>query len=111
MTLTTIARFQITKSDSYLGLPHLSPALVASVRLSLLAVSWLALKLVAVLAAALGAWRLGADPGWTRQFFVTEGILSHYQLWFALAILAQTAAIMLSHRAKLSALAGKEELR
>lgn len=111
MTLTTIARFQITKSDSYLGLPHLSPALVASVRLSLLAVSWLALKLVAVLAAALGAWRLGADPGWTRQFFVTEGILSHYQLWFALAILAQTSAIMLSHRAKLPALAGKEELR
>ena len=109
MTISSLARFQTGDSDSYLSLPHLSPALLASVRLSLLAVSWLALKLLAVLAAILGAWRLGADPGWTQEFFITEGILSHYQMWFALAIFAQTSAILLSHRAKLPALAGKEE--
>jgi hypothetical protein len=41
---------------------------------------------VAVLAGALGVWRLGADPGWTNQFFIANGLLSHWQTWFAVAI-------------------------
>ena len=41
---------------------------------------------VAVLAWALGAWRFGADPGWTTQFFIANGLLSHWQVWFAVAI-------------------------
>ena len=41
---------------------------------------------VAVLAGALGVWRFGADPGWTNHFFITNGLLSHWQAWFAVAI-------------------------
>jgi hypothetical protein len=41
---------------------------------------------VAVLAGALGVWRLGADPGWTNPFFIANGLLSHWQAWFAVAI-------------------------
>jgi hypothetical protein len=58
--------------------------------------SGLVLTLMAVLAAALGAWRLGVDPGWTGPFFVAGGLLSRYQLWFAFAIGAQTSAFILN---------------
>ena len=46
---------------------------------------------VAVLAGALGVWRLGVDPGWTNQFFIPNGLLSHWQGWFAVAIGAHTS--------------------
>jgi len=58
--------------------------------------SGLALTLIAVLAGALGAWRFGVDPGWTSPFFVAGGLFSRYQLWFALAICAQTSAFILN---------------
>jgi len=58
--------------------------------------SGLLLTLVAVLAGVLGAWRLGADRGWTSPFFIADGFLSRYQLWFAVAIVAQTSASMLN---------------
>jgi hypothetical protein len=58
--------------------------------------SGLVLTLTAVLAAALGAWRLGVDPGWTGPFFIADGWLSRYQLWFAIAIGAQTSAFILN---------------
>jgi hypothetical protein len=58
--------------------------------------SGLFLTLLAVLAGALGAWRLGVDPGWTSPFFVASGLLSRYQLWFAVAIGAQTSAFILN---------------
>ena len=69
---------------------HAAPPLVVSVSLS-----GLVLTPVAVLAGVLGAWRLGADAGWTNSFFITGGVFSRYQLWFALAIVAQTSAFML----------------
>ena len=47
---------------------------------------------VAVLAGVLGVWRLGADPGWTNQFFIANGLLSHWQAWFAVAIGVHTSA-------------------
>jgi hypothetical protein len=50
----------------------------------------------AVLAGVLGAWRLGADPGWTSDFFIADGLLSRYQLWFAAAIGAQASALILN---------------
>ncbi len=40
------------------------------------------------LAAALfsvSLWRLGQDLGFTRNFFIEEGPLAHWQPWFALA--------------------------
>ena len=46
----------------------------------------LASRLVAALAVALGFWRIGADIGWTNSFFIADGLLSHWQTWFALAI-------------------------
>ena len=47
---------------------------------------------VAVLAGALGCWRFGADPGWTNHFFISNGVLSHWQAWFAVAIGVHTSA-------------------
>ncbi len=58
--------------------------------------SGLGLTLVAVLAGTLGTWRLGVDPGWTSPFFIANGWMSRYQLWFAVAILAQTSAFILN---------------
>jgi len=34
---------------------------------------------------ALGLWRLGSDLGLTSAFVVSEGILSHWQVWIAAA--------------------------
>jgi hypothetical protein len=51
---------------------------------------------VAVLAAAMGAWRLGADPGWTADFVITNGLLSRYQFWFAVAIGVAASAFLLN---------------
>jgi len=64
--------------------------------LLVVSMSELVLTPFAVLAGLLGAWRLGADPGWTSDFFIADGLLSHYQLWFAIAIGAQTSAIVLN---------------
>jgi hypothetical protein len=51
---------------------------------------------IAVLAGVMGVWRFGADPGWTRKFFLADGLFSRYQLWFAVAIAAQTSALILN---------------
>jgi hypothetical protein len=51
---------------------------------------------MAVMAGALGAWRFGVDLGWTRNFFITDGVLSRYESWFAAAIVAQTLASILN---------------
>ena len=50
--------------------PHSSGLLMASV-----SISALVLPPVALIAAALGAWRFGADPGWTGDFFIKRGLL------------------------------------
>lgn len=72
------------------------PEAIAQVRfrpaLSLLG---LLLTPVAVVTAALGAWRFGADAGWTNNFFIADGVLSHWQVWFAFAIGMQACAYTL----------------
>ena len=65
------------------------PAPLFSPSLSILAM-WL--TPFAILAAALAVWQLAADSGWTNQFFVASGLLSHWQAWFALAIGVHTSA-------------------
>ena len=70
---------------------HTSAQIVPAVSMS-----GLALTLIAVLAGALGAWRLGVDPGWTSPFFVAGGLFSRYQWWFAVAIGTQTSAFILN---------------
>ncbi len=70
---------------------HAAPLFMASV-----SISGLVLTPVAALAGVMGAWRLGADPGWTSDFFIADGLLSRYQLWFAVAISVQTSAFLLN---------------
>jgi|SRR4051812_26801536 len=48
----------------------------------------------------LGLWRLGADLGFAGEFFIADGILSHWQVWFALSIATQFAASSISRRLK-----------
>ncbi len=50
----------------------------------------------AAMEAALGMWRLGDDLGWTGPFFINHGILSHWQVWFALAAFSQIASVYLN---------------
>lgn len=52
----------------------------------------------AVIAGVLGAWRLSSDLGWTDEFFISKGLLSHWQVWFALAGLLQAAAVSVRRR-------------
>jgi hypothetical protein len=40
----------------------------------------------AVAALVLGLWRLGTDLGWTDSFVISNGLFSHWQVWFALAV-------------------------
>ena len=58
-------------------------------------VSGLAFTLIAILSAAMTAWRLGADPGWTQPFFITDGLFSRYPAWIVISICAQTAAFFI----------------
>lgn len=41
---------------------------------------------VALAALSLGLWRLGADMNWTGNFFIGDGLFSHWQVWLALAV-------------------------
>jgi hypothetical protein len=40
-------------------------------------------------------WRAGVDLGWTTGFPVTSGLLSHWQVWFAMALTIQFVAYLL----------------
>src|SRR6476659_6958915 len=50
----------------------------------------------AVMEAALGVWRLGDDFGWAGPFFINQGVLSHWQVWFALAGFTQFTSVHLN---------------
>lgn len=64
----------------------------------------------ALMEAALGCWRLGADLGWTGAFFIDDGVLSHWQVWFALSAFTQTASVYLNRMlARHAQLTGKPE--
>jgi len=64
----------------------------------------------AFMEAALGTWRLGADLGWAGAFFIDNGVLSHWQIWFALAAFTQIASVYLNRLlARQSELAGKQK--
>jgi len=51
---------------------------------------------VAVMAAALGIWRLAEDPHWASDFAIRQGLFSHWQVWFAFAGLLQTGSYLLN---------------
>lgn len=50
----------------------------------------------AVMAGALGIWRLAEDPHWASDFAIRQGLFSHWQVWFAFAGLLQTASYLLN---------------
>jgi len=50
----------------------------------------------AVMAAALGVWRLAEDPHWASDFAIRQGLFSHWQVWFAFAALLQTGSHFLN---------------
>lgn len=52
---------------------------------------------VALMAGALGFWRIAADLKWTGEFAIVDGIFSRWQVWIALAVGIQFAAFLL-HR-------------
>jgi hypothetical protein len=51
---------------------------------------------VTALVAALALWRIGQDLGFATRFFITEGPLSHWQVWFGLAALLLTVMVRLN---------------
>ena len=61
-----------------------------------LSLAGLLLPPVAATAGALAAWRFGVDAGWTSNFFIAHGFLSHWQVWCALAISTEAYAYHLS---------------
>jgi hypothetical protein len=66
-------------------------------------VAWLAaglLTLGSVNCLILGIWRLGIDLGWTTNFVFADGLLSHWQVWFAAALILQASAWKLNRYGK-----------
>lgn len=50
---------------------------------------------VALAGYVLAAWRFGADMGWTDEFFISGGLLSHWQVWLAMSVGVQLTAVHL----------------
>ena len=50
---------------------------------------------VALSGYVLAAWRFGSDMGWTGEFFISRGLLSHWQVWLALAAGVNVSAVYL----------------
>ena len=50
---------------------------------------------LAVMAAGLAVWRLGADLNWMGQFAIDDGLFSHWQVWVAMAAILQLGANLL----------------
>jgi hypothetical protein len=40
----------------------------------------------ALVALAMGLWRIGSDLGWASDFPIAAGFFSHWQVWIALSI-------------------------
>jgi hypothetical protein len=53
------------------------------------------IMLVAISCLGLGMWRLTSDLGWTGTFAIPEGLLSHWQVWLAMAVAFGAAALRL----------------
>jgi hypothetical protein len=49
-----------------------------------------------LLAFVLAFWRMSSDIGTTSAFPITDGLLSHWQVWLAIALFAQFLIIVLN---------------
>lgn len=54
----------------------------------------------ALSAAMLAGWRLGSDLGFAADFFVEDGVFSHWQVWMAIALGLQSCAVALKKHLK-----------
>ena len=50
----------------------------------------------ALMAAALGLWRLGAEMSLTSQFPIEDGFFSHWQVWMSLGVFIEITAYHLN---------------
>jgi len=55
---------------------------------------------LAALCVAIAFWRLGQDIGFAREFFITDGPFSHWQVWFAVAGCLIAASTWLNRRGR-----------
>lgn len=64
------------------------------------ALRFLALLLVrlGLVALTLAAWRIAADLGLPLRFVFADGVLSHWQIWFAAALLLMGSAGLVARR-------------
>ena len=54
----------------------------------------------ALMASALGLWRIAADLQWAGSFAIPSGVFSHWQLWLGVAALLQLCSWILSRYGK-----------
>ena len=84
-----MSRAQIYKSTAkalpYQELARMSPTL---------------LNPLAALAIVMAVWRFGSDIGWTDTFILSDGLLSHWQVWLALGLGILWSANRLEQRQK-----------
>lgn len=57
------------------------------------------LTMISISFASLGIWRLGVDLGWTGEFVVQSGLLSHWLVWLCMAAAAQYGSRQLQNYA------------
>jgi hypothetical protein len=49
----------------------------------------------AVMSLVLGMWRVAADLEWTSSFAISSGLFSHWQVWFAGAVVLEIGSRLL----------------
>lgn len=54
----------------------------------------------AVMASALGFWRIAADFRWTGSFAIPSGVFSHWQFWLGAAALLELCSRILNRYGK-----------
>ncbi len=59
------------------------------------------LTLVSVACFSMSAWKLFSELGWAGGFFISTGILSHWQIWMFGAVAAQLLSFRLARTRQL----------
>ena len=62
------------------------------------------LQPAAVMAGVLAFWRFSADLQWTREFAISNGLLSHWQVWLAIFAGLEFLAVALNRTGRKRAL-------
>ncbi|HVW87341.1 MAG TPA: hypothetical protein VHB50_21790 [Bryobacteraceae bacterium] len=60
------------------------------------------LTMISICLASLGAWRLCKDLGLANDFIYADGVLSHWQVWIAAAVVTQFTCWRLTRYARLA---------